>query len=293
MDKIWKPSITKKNTLVSIGITIAAIFLLSTVVIVNTRSIIHQEALATVSQGLQSVQEQVVATLHGWETLVASTSVAVSYIVSPDGTDKTLLENLITREYATGENILAIYASSNVPWFAESGFVVVNGGWNPPSDWNNTDRDWFLAAKANPDGFGYTEPYVDANSGNVVITISSNVYNDSDRDVGVVGVDVDISMFGGLIASQATMEGQKIFLINRQGMYITNQDIEAVLNRDFFREFDLERYRQDILSNDSYFDVGREVLIYSAAIPGMDWVLVSTVPSAAVFASANAFVVRL
>jgi len=293
VNAFWRTSITKKNTLVSIGITAVAMLLLSTVVIINTRSIMHRDALTNVSQGLQAVREQVVATFHGWESLVASTAIAASYIVQPNSANGALPESLFVRQHDTGKNIIAVYASSNVPWFDEGGFAVFNDGWEPTPDWDNTDRDWFMAAKDNPHGFGYTEPYVDANYQIPVISISANIYDNAGRDVGVAAVDVDISLFDGLIASQATMKDQKIFLINQQGLFITNPDTNAVLEMDFFDEFDLEYHRYNVLSRDTFFDVGREVLIYSAAIPGMDWVLVSTVPSAAVFASANAFVVRL
>ncbi len=50
-------------------------------------------------------------------------------------------------------------------------YAVFSDGWEVPSDYITTDRDWYKKAAAS-DGAIITEPYIDAMTGNMVITIA-------------------------------------------------------------------------------------------------------------------------
>jgi len=293
-EKAKKSSITRKSTMVSLGTLVCAMALLSAVVIVNTRSIMQTQAVSHMSQSLQSLREEVVGYFREWNTLVSSAALAASFVIAPGAPEQPDLESFLIRNHASSEeHILSLYATSDVPWYESGGFAVFSQGWESNMDWNNTLRPWFHAAKANPRGVGYTEPYVDAFFGGVVISVSANIYNDSGSGSGVLAADIDLAPFNRLIESQSTMSGQQIFIINRQGLFITNSDLDAVLVRDFFGDFGLEHYRTGVMSGSSFFGRGRDVFIYSSQIPSVDWFLVSTVPTSAVFAGINVFIIRL
>jgi methyl-accepting chemotaxis protein len=180
-----------------------------------------------------------------------------------------------------------------VHWNSPGGFAIFNDGWDPDDDWDNTTRPWFLAAKANPGSVGYTEPYVDSMTGDFSLSISTNVFNDSGEGIGVVAADVDLSFFTGMLQDSLFLDGQDIFLINKQGLFMTHEDPAAIMSQNFFDDPTMKNYMDNIISIDNFSVVSSGKFIYSELIPGVDWILVSTVPTETIFKEVNSFIIHL
>jgi methyl-accepting chemotaxis protein len=84
-----------------------------------------------------------------------------------------------------------------------------------------------------------------------------------------------------------------MFLLNKEGLFINHSDINAVMQKNFFTETGLERYKQQSLSSPSFIEMDDEVFIYASAIPNTNWILVSTIPVKTIFAEVNAMIARL
>jgi len=293
--KMRKSSLTAKIAIICLGVTFLTAGLLSAAFIVYARSIIQQQATAGTVDNIHALRDQLVARFAEWGALVRFTAVAASSAIAAEPFEPAELQALFARVSALEPDVKLVYASSNARWTDPGGFVVREDGLLPPVAWDNRERPWFLAAKANPGqgNVGHSEPYFDAITGELTISVSTNIYDRAGRDLGVIAADVGLAFLNALLDEKAGMEEHSIVLIDRQGRFITHPDLSAVLARDFFADFGLERYRRDILGRPSFMSYGRDVFVYSELIPGVDWILVSIIPVAAIFAEMNRFVLHM
>jgi len=293
--KTRRSSITVKIIVICLGITFLTAGLLSTVFIGNARNIIQQQVTTATVDGIHALRDQLVARFAEWEALVKFTAVAASSVIIQEPFDPGALQTLFSRVSGLEPDVKLVYASSNVRWTEPGGFVVREDGLLPPVAWDNRERPWFIAAKENPGpgNIGHSDPYFDAITGELTISVSTNIYDHTGRDLGVIAADVGLAFLNALLDGKAVMPEHSIVLIDRQGRFITHVDSDAVLVRDFFADFGLTHYRNDVLGRPYFMSYGRDIFIYSELIPGVDWILVSVIPVAAIFAEMNRFVLNM
>jgi CheY-like chemotaxis protein len=178
-------------------------------------------------------------------------------------------------------------------WNKPGGFSAFAGGWVPEDDWDNTRRDWYTDAKKAQGKIAFSEPYVDSETGDVIITLSMTVFDGEGKDIGVSADDVAVNVMKEMINSMRGFPGQEMYIINADGLFITHEDIKAVMEKDFFKELNLEKYRASVLGSPEFFKIDDKIFIYSSAIPHTGWILVSTIPSSVIFNDINTLILRL
>ena len=112
--------------------------------------------------------------------------------------------------------------------------TLLNGaGWVPAADYDPLTRGWYLDAVAADGDIVYGAPYVDSNTGNVVITISQ--YFDINGWSGVAAVDLDINALladlPDLLANQAEV-GEYIIVAAQDGSLIYHPNTEYMSTPD-------------------------------------------------------------
>ncbi|MCL2399800.1 MAG: methyl-accepting chemotaxis protein [Defluviitaleaceae bacterium] len=285
-----KSSIVVKFTRICITITVLTVLVLSTVFIINSRNVIQEQTIAGTMYNISALEAELLGHFAEWNSLVTLTATAAAHFITPYGIDEEVLLNLFVQNMRTQPDVFDVYLASSIPWFDPGGFAIFGGGWSPPAGWNNTERPWFLAATGNPGRVGYTEPYINLETGGLAISMARNVYDNQGRHLGVIAADVDFSLFNSMIEDKIFINGQRIFLINREGVFITHPDSTAVLNNNLFDEAWLAQYRQSILSSRSFHSIDRNNFILSEFIPEVDWILVTIIPTSAIFAETYAFI---
>ena len=142
----------------------------------------------------------------------------------------------------------------------------------------NTTRPWFTEAKTAAGKIAFSEPYVDTVVGGITVALSTIVYDYEGNDIGVISAEVLVNSLQKLLESGSEGTALKSYLLDKSGKYITHEDINAVMQKDFFTESGLEEFRREVLSTQgSFFGETREVFLYAVPIPGADWFLVSTI----------------
>jgi methyl-accepting chemotaxis protein len=92
---------------------------------------------------------------------------------------------------------------------------------------------------------------------------------------------------GSILEKHSTLPQQQSFFITQDGLFITNPNESAVMQKDLFRELGLERYRSSVLNASSFSTMDDTVFIASSLIPQSNWLLVSVIPTSSIFADAN------
>ena len=134
-------------------------------------------------------------------------------------------------EYSSG-----FYYSSKKSTLQDGSIFVHNSGWTPPAGYDQTTREWFKNAINNPGKLAFSSPFIDADTGELIITISHTV-NDTEGNVkGVVACDILLSKLTSLFENITISQNAKINMITDDGYYITNKDSLKVMKKKYFDE---------------------------------------------------------
>jgi len=288
-----KTSFAKSFTTVSLIMILFITLSLSIIFFYNLRNIISNLTEINTRENISHSRDLVFSEINKQEAAIRLTAVGVNYFFehgiatfdSMSGFMADIMENV--------PNSLCIYFTNNRKWNEPGGFAAFGDFWIPGDDWDNTQRSWFNEAKKAQGNIAFSEPYVDADSNEIVITLSMNVYNSDGQDIGVVANDVEVYYLRDMLVSLKNLPGQDVYIINQNGLFITHDDINAIMEKDFFQELKLDRYRNSVLRSADYFTIDRFNIIYSSAIPHTDWILVSTIPTSVVYAETNKLILRL
>ena len=148
------------------------------------------------------------------------------------------------------------YATEDFHTGSDSGYYIGNDGWNPPEDWVPRERDWFKNGLAHKGEFAFEDAYVDAMTGDLCVTVSKSVEDESGKTVGVAAVDLLLSNLSKLIESFSVSPNGSLFMIGQNGIYLTNKDVGKVASANYFDDASLPN------STDYYLDGSRKSFIY-------------------------------
>ena len=131
-----------------------------------------------------------------------------------------------------------------------TGFYVGNDGWVPPDDWVPANRDWFKSALNQSGVIAYEEVYVDAMSGDLCVTVAKEVKDESGRTKGVAAVDLLLSNLAKMEETFSVSQNNKIYLLSKNGKYMTNPDTEKIANASYFDDSAVPYSAKDYLDGE-------------------------------------------
>jgi methyl-accepting chemotaxis protein len=188
---------------------------------------------------------------------------------------------------------------SDVYWvaqksFKDGGFFIDGGGWVPPKDYDQYKRDWYVGAQKAP-GVFLSDPYIDAITKKLVVSIATKVTYEDGKAEGVVGMDLFITRVGELVSAKKISPKGQTYLVNREGLFITNEKPEAILSANIFDNPSLAPAKSDILGKQSSFGLLSQKGIYYSSIvyPETGWILVSYGPLSDIYGDLYAFLLRI
>ena len=163
--------------------------------------------------------------------------------------------------------------------YKDGGFFIDATAWSPPATYDQYTREWFTDAKKTRETY-LTEPYLDMNSGKLVVTIAKSVYFTDGRPEGVIGLDLFITQVSEIVAAQRLSENGVSYLVNKQGLFITNKDPAAILTKSAFDDSPIAPERESILSQETSFGYTKDNKYYYASIrlKNNDWTYVTWGP---------------
>ena len=192
-----------------------------------------------------------------------------------------VMNDVATKINDTYPDLLDYYYGTVTSIYAPGGFWVSGNGWYPETDpewdysWDPPERLWHKSAMANPGVTMLVDPYVDAQTGKLVVTFSQTVSNDAGNITGVIATDVTLDRFSEIVASgKITSDGFTV-LIDNTGLFLVHPDSSYVLEKNIFDEM-------PFIDKDAMLSGNVEVLLSGsdyycfAPVEGTEWFLVST-----------------
>ena len=102
--------------------------------------------------------------------------------------------------------------------------LITSSGWVPPDDYIPTERDWYKNAVTSSQLI-ISDPYIDAKTGDVVVTISIPLLKDGNL-LGVLSCDLSTNYIVERINQVSLSENSYAFLIDGNGNILTHKNDE-------------------------------------------------------------------
>jgi methyl-accepting chemotaxis protein len=170
--------------------------------------------------------------LKSRQQLVFNTAGNVAYLWEDYGVTEVILMRYmeeITQKNAA-EGYLDIYVGFPNGRFADG------TGWIPPSDFDPTTRPWYVEALKAEGGVIFTSPFVDANSGKLIVSVACAAYDSEGDLVGVVGADLDLALIQDQVLAQRIRGNGQGYLLDAQGFCMVHPESEKVMGLNLLQE---------------------------------------------------------
>ena len=243
-------NLTKKNGEKNVGrlnfiFTIVVTLALMVFAVVYNSNTLYKATIISMYEDGDEVTETTATELENYLTVAVTTlrvtADSVDLMVengeSQDDILKFITEQTNRQFEQFDENFTGIYAFID-------GVYMDGTGWEPPAGYDSTTRDWYKTAVSANGEVVIVSPYVDAQTGSVVITIAKLLMADADKDIkNVVCIDVIVNHITEL--TQAVNIAGKGYgmIINKDGFIIAHKEQEY--SGDYLDNI----YEEDILSS--------------------------------------------
>ena len=201
--------------------------------------IITTTTVDSVNQTMETLNKEVTGVLGEYNDLVVSLSDGITYLEPREkigelvtGMGKNMIDNTMLY-YATYENI----------W--EGGALYTSIGWMPPDDFDMQSRLWHQNAVRDQTKVCYTEPYVDANTGLLNITLSYRVLDKNGKLIGIAAADIVLDALSESVKNIRLSTNSKIHIITKDGLYLTHDDSASIMTANYFDDIQFKKFTRD------------------------------------------------
>ena len=236
--------------------------------------IVKQSTIESVNQTMETLNKEVSGILKEYNDLVIDLSNVI-----PTLQDREQMKAVIK---SMGRNMmeetLLYYATYEQIW--DGGTLISHSGWEAPADFDMQSRLWHKNAIANQSKVNYTEPFTDANTGKIIVTLSYRVLDNSGKLIGVSAADIVLDALSTAVKDINLSENSMVHIITKDGLYITNNDFSAIMSKNYFDEVKIKSYTkaQYLDGKPKAFREGKN--FYGVhPIDNTDWYIVTEGPS--------------
>ncbi|CAB1256117.1 Methyl-accepting chemotaxis protein [Ruminococcaceae bacterium BL-6] len=176
----------------------------------------------------------------------------------------------------------------------ENGKVTFKDNYSLGEGVSYRDQDWYKNAESSKGKTVWSAPYYDDFAKVAMVTSSSPFYGDGGKLMGVATADIDLSELQKMVIGLKANSGDKVFLVDRSGTYIADEDSSKLLKSNVAKEENasLASLGKTALAGTSgsagFEQNGQGYRAWYASVPECGWKLVIASPESQLFAEANA-----
>lgn len=237
---------------------------------------------------LAQVTEQLEGYLARGMNVVQTTAVTLEYMLENDASSEEI-EDFLTYEsykYTTeiDENFTGIYGLFNE--------VYIDGiGWVPEADYVPREREWYVAAKENAGSVALVSPYLDAQTGTIMMSISK-MFPDKDS---VISLDIELAEIQNITEGICLNGIGYGFVVDKAGLVVAHNDINEKGRNYITDDAEMGRVLEKVYSGvEDYFEMdidGETYTIFSDSVME-DWYVVMVVSNEKLFHDVNVVLAR-
>lgn len=244
--------------------------LLSTQQVMTIRSQTQEHIDSSVNEILTSVGNTVQSEMNAKKDLARS----ITEVIELNPSSHNYVQNILERPTPKA-SFLAIGFG-----YESNGFVIENDdGWQAGPDYDPRQRPWFIAAK-NKGDLVVTDPYVDASSKNVIISVGTPVKENGQFLAGMF-YDLELTTLSDLVNQVNLFDAGYLFLVTADGTTIAHPQSKYNGEKvgSYLPQVDLTQSTQHIeIDGDRY-------MINLTHIPGENWYVGSVIDEAIAYSA--------
>lgn len=101
-----------------------------------------------------------------------------------------------------------------------------------------SDKDWYQNALNNVGSAIWSDPYTDSITGTNILTVSTTVLDTNNKVIGVVGVDVNLSIVSQVLSSMVVGDHGYVYIVDKNGIGVAHPDA-SIINSDTITKLSL------------------------------------------------------
>ncbi|MNB91146.1 Methyl-accepting chemotaxis protein PctC [compost metagenome] len=106
--------------------------------------------------------------------------------------------------------------------------VITQAEFEPPADFNMKERSWYTSTARN-NRVTVTDPYIDAGSGKMVVSVTAPIQNNAGKLIGVAGVDISTEQITRALSEFNYNGSGFAILIDKAGTFIYHPEPDNIL----------------------------------------------------------------
>ena len=192
---------------------------------VNSRAIVTQQLEETGSFAAEAAAANVELYLQKRANLLEDVAVAVEHLAGSGAPEAQVLE-LLTQWTKKTEHL-----SLTGFYGVVRGTYQDGSGWVPPGDYVPTERPWYKAASA-AGKLVFTDPYVDAQRGDLVVTIARPLKGADGSDLGILANDATLAELATFVAERRILGKGYGFVVGSDGTFLCHPNKDFILKQN-------------------------------------------------------------
>jgi len=193
-----------------------AFFLMAFISYLFVRDIVNGYLTKEAKNALSYSQSKITTDLLGIETSLQNFSHSIRSMIVRGSSADAVLEYMteITKYLTSIDAHISGFNGIYGVFDAFENTYLDGTGWTPPKDYVPKERPWYEAALAAGGGIATTTPYVDAHTGEIVVTYSKLISDENGKQLGVVCIDLLLDKIVKYVVSTRLAEGGYGILLN-------------------------------------------------------------------------------
>lgn len=173
---------------------------------------------------------------------------------------------------------------------------LVHATYVPAADYSIFEKSWYQDG-IKSDQLVMSPVYLDANTGDNVVSLSGQLHDQAGAVIGAVSSDIYLNEISGMVSEVRIEDTGGVFLVDPStGMIIGHHDANLAGKalddqKDAMHQFALQRIQEKEMGIRTYTDdKGKIGYIDLIPVPGCNWVMVAHVPRAEIMRDVNALI---
>jgi len=192
---------------------------------VATNIILRSHLAREAEELLHSAELNIASNLREAATTLNESSSTLRYLIDRGEGQRGLLRYMVdTTDWLMG-NADVTYGFNGMYGFIR-GEYLDGLNWAPPQDYLPQERPWFIAAKERQGEKAETVPYLDAQTGEIIISYSKELFAAAGSSLGVLAVDVKLNAIGEYVKALRLSDSGYGVLINQDFEVIAHPNAE-------------------------------------------------------------------
>lgn len=276
--------LTILNTVIAVLVTVFVV----SIILFYYRMLYNEKRAGIIKSGELTAKESADNIDHYLSTNIDSIKLAaytLDGMITEGRTDAEIQDYLVGQSTAIKnaviENSTGLYGYINGRFFSGT-------WWEPPADYVATDRPWYTRPMENPGEITILDPYVDVQSGNVMLALGKTLCD----GVSVISVDISLDQIQKLTEDSVKSGNSDIeMLLNDKNVVVAHSD-RAEIGKNYSEEdgtFGAELVKKLGNSDDYSFDLyfgGSSFVVYVAELQN-GWSCIVVKDATTVFSSLN------